>query len=81
MREDIILLAAGALRALQAADEKNRDPHRHQDGQEIRIRHEPMDHTMHIEFAIAYSTLVGRFPGFAGLSPKQESHFLWWKSV
>jgi hypothetical protein len=45
--EQIVLVAARAFRALQAADQQNRHPRRHQDGKEIRIRRKPMNYAMH----------------------------------
>ena len=46
--EQIVLLAAGALGAFEAANKEKSDSHRDQDGQEIGIRHKPMREHAHI---------------------------------
>lgn len=45
--EDFVLLAVGAIRALQAANEQNCDAHSCKDGKNIRIRHKPVNHALH----------------------------------
>ena len=45
--EEIVLLAARAFRALQAADQQHRHAYRYQDGKEIRIRRKPVGYAVH----------------------------------
>jgi hypothetical protein len=74
--EDVILLATGALCAFQAADEKNSHTQGHEDGKQIRVRHKPMDNTMHkLALNTSYSKLIGRSGRKAGLSPGYSSLF------
>jgi hypothetical protein len=47
--EEVVLVAAGAVGASQAANQKNRNAHCHQDSQEAAVRREPMDQMMHIQ--------------------------------
>ena len=46
--EEVVLLAAGAVRALHAADEEHGHAHRNQDGKYARVDHEPMHQATHI---------------------------------
>lgn len=78
--EQVILLAARALGAFQAAHKQHRDSHRDQDGQKIRIRREPMDHAMH-NFALrSYSDALTLYIGWTFFQrrgvvpPLSESH-------
>jgi hypothetical protein len=47
--EQVVFVAAGAVRASQAADQEDRNAHRHQDSQEASVRREPMDQMVHIQ--------------------------------
>jgi hypothetical protein len=47
--EEVIFVAAGAVGALQAADEKDRHAHRNQDGENIFIDRKPMEQSSHIQ--------------------------------
>jgi hypothetical protein len=47
--EEVVFVAAGAVGASQAADEKDRYAHCHQDSQDASVRREPMDQMMHIQ--------------------------------
>lgn len=84
--EQVILLAARALRAFQAAHKQHRDPHRDQDGQEIRIRREPMYHAMH-NFALrSYSAALTLYIGWTFFQrrwvvPHYQSRIPGWKTV
>jgi len=45
--EELVLLAARAVGALDAANQEYSNAHGHQDGQHIRVSREPMDNAMH----------------------------------
>jgi hypothetical protein len=47
--EDIVLVAAGAVRALQAADEKQSHAHRDHDGEGIFDGREPLNEILHTQ--------------------------------
>jgi hypothetical protein len=47
--EEVVFVAAGAVGASQAADEKDCNAHCHQDSQDASVRREPMDQVMHIQ--------------------------------
>lgn len=47
--EEVVLIAAGAVGASEAADQKNRNAHCHEDSQNASVRREPMDQMMHIQ--------------------------------
>jgi len=54
--EKVVLVAALAVRALQAADQQHRHSHRHQDGEQIRVGRKPMCQAMHsLQLNKAYS--------------------------
>jgi hypothetical protein len=46
--EEIVLFAAGAVGALQAADEEYGNTDRDQNGEDIRVDHKPMKHAIHM---------------------------------
>lgn len=45
--EQVILVAAWAIRASQAANKKHRNAHRHHNGQDASTRRKPMNQAMH----------------------------------
>ena len=45
--EDVVLFAARTLAASQAADQKHCDTRGNQHGQQVLVRHEPMNQSMH----------------------------------
>ena len=47
--EEVVFVAAGAVGASQAADQKHRNADSHQDSQDASVRREPMDQMMHIQ--------------------------------
>jgi hypothetical protein len=47
--EEIILVAAGAVRAAQAANQKDGNADCHQNSQDASVRGEPMDQMVHIQ--------------------------------
>jgi hypothetical protein len=46
-REEVVLLPAGAVGALQATDKQHSHCHRYQDSQNVRVDHEPVKDTIH----------------------------------
>jgi hypothetical protein len=46
--EEVILAAAGTVRAAHAAHKENRHTHRHDDREQASIRRKPMNQAMHI---------------------------------
>jgi hypothetical protein len=46
--EDVIVVAARAVRALQAADQEHSDSYRDQDGENIFILRKPMEQSNHV---------------------------------
>jgi len=47
MAEDIILLAARAIRTFEATNEKDRYPHGHQQGKSVTVDRKPMNNAIH----------------------------------
>jgi hypothetical protein len=47
--EEVVFVAAGAVGASEAADEKDCDAYRYEDSQNASVRREPMDQMMHIQ--------------------------------
>jgi hypothetical protein len=47
--EEVVFVAAGAVGASQAADEKDGNAHCDQDSQDASVRREPMNQMMHIQ--------------------------------
>ena len=45
--EDVVLVAAGALRAFQAADKEHCHAHRNQDGEDVYVRRKPLNQAIH----------------------------------
>jgi hypothetical protein len=45
--EEVVLVARGAAGALQAADKKDGNANRHDDGESIRVDRKPVKQTMH----------------------------------
>jgi hypothetical protein len=47
--EEIVFVAAGAVRASKAADQQDCDTHCHQDRKDDSVRRKPMDQMVHIQ--------------------------------
>src|SRR5271166_5621748 len=47
--EEVVFFAAGAVRALEAADKQNRNAHRDQDGEDAFVGRKPMNQYMHTQ--------------------------------
>jgi hypothetical protein len=50
--EKVVLFAARAVRALQAADQKHSNTHRHKDGKDVRVDQEPVHKIIHTYYLI-----------------------------
>jgi hypothetical protein len=50
--EEIVLLAAGAVRALQTADKKQSHPRRDQNGKSVSIHLKPVNQAIHLQSPI-----------------------------
>jgi hypothetical protein len=53
--KELVLVAAGAVRALQAADEEQGHAHRSQDGEDFFMHRKPVNQTNHCLYPRAYS--------------------------
>jgi hypothetical protein len=47
--EEVVFLAAGALRALQAADDEHSHARRDHNGKDVSVGHKPMNQSVHTE--------------------------------
>ena len=54
--EELVLLTAGAVGTLQAADEKNGNAHRDQNGKDARIDLKPVHETIHTHYLTWFNT-------------------------
>jgi hypothetical protein len=54
--EELVLLTAGAVGTLQAADEKHGNAHRDQNGKDARVDLKPVHETIHTDYPSWFNT-------------------------
>jgi hypothetical protein len=77
MTEDIVLFAAGASRASQAAKKKYRRADCHYNGDSISVGQEPMNQTVHKKGHHIFDSNTSPFNRFPGRSYR-DIRTLWW---